>query len=104
SRRRHTRFSRDWSSDVCSSDLLFPGVAETFHRWMGCGLFEEPVDVLVQRINKRAYVRKRWQEVKVLILDEVSMVSKELIERFDEIGRASCRGSVCSWMSDGRVR
>src|SRR5690606_40788682 len=25
SRRRHTRFSRDWSSDVCSSDL---GLAE----------------------------------------------------------------------------
>src|SRR5207302_7352023 len=26
SRRRHTRFSRDWSSDVCSSDLgvLYP--------------------------------------------------------------------------------
>src|SRR5216684_9047472 len=23
SRRRHTRCSRDWSSDVCSSDLLF---------------------------------------------------------------------------------
>src|SRR5690606_39916597 len=22
SRRRHTRFSRDWSSDVCSSDLI----------------------------------------------------------------------------------
>src|SRR5690606_41197186 len=22
-RRRHTRFSRDWSSDVCSSDLIF---------------------------------------------------------------------------------
>src|SRR5690606_39401705 len=25
SRRRHTRFSRDWSSDVCSSDLCFTG-------------------------------------------------------------------------------
>src|SRR5690606_38546771 len=24
SRRRHTRFSRDWSSDVCSSDLYRP--------------------------------------------------------------------------------
>src|SRR5690606_40567818 len=23
-RRRHTRFSRDWSSDVCSSDLQLP--------------------------------------------------------------------------------
>src|SRR5690606_39091845 len=33
SRRRHTRFSRDWSSDVCSSDLprwfwIFLGIAE----------------------------------------------------------------------------
>src|SRR5690606_39443110 len=27
SRRRHTRFSRDWSSDVCSSDLVV-GVAD----------------------------------------------------------------------------
>src|SRR5690606_41033565 len=25
SRRRHTRFSRDWSSDVCSSDLYIKG-------------------------------------------------------------------------------
>src|SRR5690606_39669945 len=31
SRRRHTRFSRDWSSDVCSSDLVEkpPGVSLT---------------------------------------------------------------------------
>src|SRR5690606_40723680 len=27
SRRRHTRFSRDWSSDVCSSDLGAVGAA-----------------------------------------------------------------------------
>src|SRR5690606_40405479 len=25
-RRRHTRFSRDWSSDVCSSDLATPPI------------------------------------------------------------------------------
>src|SRR5690606_40416052 len=33
SRRRHTRFSRDWSSDVCSSDLrtLHIPVATGFH-------------------------------------------------------------------------
>src|SRR5690606_39947358 len=29
SRRRHTRFSRDWSSDVCSSDLTFCRRIET---------------------------------------------------------------------------
>src|SRR5690606_40909452 len=30
SRRRHTRFSRDWSSDVCSSDLTLVQVADHF--------------------------------------------------------------------------
>src|SRR2546422_3186052 len=29
SRRRHTRCSRDWSSDVCSSDLMIRDVAVT---------------------------------------------------------------------------
>src|SRR5690606_23883188 len=31
SRRRHTRFSRDWSSDVCSSDLIQAGDPNTKH-------------------------------------------------------------------------
>src|SRR5207302_6805938 len=31
SRRRHTRFSRDWSSDVCSSDLE-PSAHKVTHR------------------------------------------------------------------------
>src|SRR5690606_39723207 len=30
SRRRHTRFSRDWSSDVCSSDLTREGMCKAF--------------------------------------------------------------------------
>src|SRR3712207_8788698 len=29
SRRRHTRYWRDWSSDVCSSDLSFPVLEPT---------------------------------------------------------------------------
>src|SRR5216684_6189403 len=32
SRRRHTRCSRDWSSDVCSSDLLQPGAVQQRRR------------------------------------------------------------------------
>src|SRR5690606_40382004 len=31
SRRRHTRFSRDWSSDVCSSDLAYRGGEGPLH-------------------------------------------------------------------------
>src|SRR2546422_1057601 len=41
SRRRHTRCSRDWSSDVCSSDLdwktLFDGIAHVLGQPPGKG-------------------------------------------------------------------
>src|SRR5690606_39467701 len=42
SRRRHTRFSRDWSSDVCSSDLTSwlgdksSGSIVTICTYLGC--------------------------------------------------------------------
>src|SRR5690625_6883925 len=32
SRRRHTRWPRDWSSDVCSSDLLTPNLGIVEYR------------------------------------------------------------------------
>src|SRR5690606_41122614 len=32
SRRRHTSFSRDWSSDVCSSDLPLPANTQSAHQ------------------------------------------------------------------------
>src|SRR5690606_40069995 len=40
--RRHTRFSRDWSSDVCSSDLFIPitvwrGAAESCAKYLSKG-------------------------------------------------------------------
>src|SRR5690606_40224903 len=43
SRRRHTRFSRDWSSDVCSSDL---GVVRRE------ALFEDEPLPLVERLGE----------------------------------------------------
>src|SRR6266542_5867311 len=39
SRRRHTRCYRDWSSDVCSSDLAYAGTGEAYWR-----LFQETKD------------------------------------------------------------
>src|SRR5690606_40680147 len=49
SRRRHTIFSRDWSSDVCSSDLvMFHEVAH------GLGI--------KQTINGKGFVREALQE------------------------------------------
>src|SRR3989449_5602568 len=36
SRRRHTRCSRDWSSDVCSSDLGKDAAEKILHDWENC--------------------------------------------------------------------
>src|SRR6266511_4156792 len=47
SRRRHTRFSRDWSSDVCSSDLVAPVTASGF----GCGSTIWPKDDTVREVE-----------------------------------------------------
>src|SRR5690606_40716415 len=50
SRRRHTRFSRDWSSDVCSSDLAVavePSVAAI--ALLGLPEVDEPADQHRQR-------------------------------------------------------
>src|SRR5690606_40468435 len=45
SRRRHTRFSRDWSSDVCSSDLDLQAerlvLADVDTEQLGCRLASE---------------------------------------------------------------
>src|SRR5690606_40285408 len=60
SRRRHTRFSRDWSSDVCSSDLvdesaLFsPGMQRPLPDAFGAGMpqpAEEDAATLVARFD-----------------------------------------------------
>src|SRR5690606_4030345 len=56
SRRRHTRFSRDWSSDVCSTDLINvikkPDPARTRNQIRLCilrgpGVIITPVDVCI---------------------------------------------------------
>src|SRR5690606_26560449 len=50
SRRRHTRFSRDWSSDVCSSDLTASGdiaVKENCSSWSAHELNSTVVNIAI---------------------------------------------------------
>src|SRR5215203_4553903 len=59
SRRRHTRYWRDWSSDVCSSDLAPPG-------YVG---FEQG-GLLTEQITKKPY--------SVLLLDEIEKAHPDI--------------------------
>src|SRR3989449_7450514 len=72
SRRRHTRCSRDWSSDVCSSDL--GAVARL------SALIAPPYDVISQA-----------ERARLAALDAHNIVHVMLPEK---IGRASCRERV----------
>src|SRR5258707_7184582 len=64
SRRRHTRYWRDWSSDVCSSDLLL---------LLGEAAF---VGVLVQRTSQRA-AEARQMRAAVALRDVVGEARSE---------------------------
>src|SRR5690606_40486475 len=54
SRRRHTRFSRDWSSDVCSSDLyMYMADVVTDPRWQRTyGTFGEDPEFISDVIGR----------------------------------------------------
>jgi len=63
--------------------------AKTLHSWAGVGLGREPVSELIKilRWRKNAKARMRWASTDVLIIDEVSMMTAEFLEKLDEIGR-----------------
>src|SRR3989440_5841354 len=57
SRRRHTRSDRDWSSDVCSSDLLPDGDGLDLVAWIQENKASVPVAVITAHGNVESAVR-----------------------------------------------
>src|SRR5690606_40038916 len=102
--RRHTRFSRDWSSDVCSSDLAHrgnigtAGGAASHHAGdlrntlrAHIGLVEEDAPEMVAVWKNLGLVR----QVRAAAVDKIDA-------RQPEIGRASCREGAEGWVREGR--
>src|SRR2546429_1976944 len=82
SRRRHTRCSRDWSSDVCSSDLLTLQLLEA--GILGRELREENFTVVGFPCNQFA-AQEPGSEAEIAAFCR---------SNYQEIGRASCRERV----------
>lgn len=70
----------------CAALLLHPK-AKTIHSWAGIGLGTEPVDILVANVKKSNKARTRWIGADILVIDEVSMMTPELFEKLDYVGR-----------------
>src|SRR5207245_4948070 len=86
SRRRHTRCYRDWSSDVCSSDLL--PCRQRRHGGAGTLLIDrEPLLEVLLRLFLVAP-----EESRHLHGDVAGQGVGAYGARVEQIGRASCRG------------
>src|SRR5690606_39979292 len=92
SRRRHTRSSRDWSSDVCSSDLEALPMTE-----------KEQDGNREQRERVARILHEALETCAPNAFVGEFRVGREITVdgSFDQIGRASCRESGCR---GGRAR
>ena len=59
----------------------------TIHSWAGIGLAQESKEKLLEEVKDKKYKKKNWKKTQVLIIDEISMISGELWEILDYIGR-----------------
>src|SRR3712207_6876018 len=84
SRRRHTRYWRDWSSDVCSSDLGDEVVAELLDAWR---------EVRLLATSRRPLGVPGEQVIPLPPLDVPTSSRPDEVEA-SEIGRAPCRERV----------
>jgi intein/homing endonuclease/energy-coupling factor transporter ATP-binding protein EcfA2 len=71
----------------CAALLVHPR-AKTLHSWAGVGLAKESATHLIKEIRKSRKSSMRWITTDVLVIDEISMMTPELFEKLDEIGRA----------------
>src|SRR5699024_12048342 len=99
SRRRHTRSKRDWSSDVCSSDLqIKPTTADQIavlaHE-------QAKINALIDNGSNVLQLIDQADERRLTALADWAETSDRVLSSPDpEIGRASCRErgtrSVCA--------
>ena len=67
--------------------LLLGCYAKTLHGWAGIGLAKGDTNKIIDRVIKSKQRRKNWNQVDILIIDEVSMLSQKVFEILDIIGK-----------------
>ena len=70
----------------CAALLLGKG-AKTLHSWAGIGLGKESAEIIVSKIKKSFKAKKNWLSMDCLIIDEISMMTPDLLDKLDLIGR-----------------
>ena len=71
----------------CAAVLLENCNAITIHSFSGIGYMNVSDDKILDKVYRNFRVKKMWKEVEVLVIDEVSMMSKRMFELLEKIGR-----------------
>src|SRR5207302_3313001 len=95
SRRRHTRFSRDWSSDVCSSDLRSDVTDLPAPLLADAQAYREKLVEAAAELDDA--LTEKYLEGKALTEDEI----RGAVRKGTKIGRASCRERGQITVEDG---
>ena len=72
--------------------LLLGHKAKTIHSWAGIGLGKGTVGELYVKIRRNQKAMRKWLCTELLIIDEVSMMTAELLDKLNELGK-KIRGS-----------
>jgi len=67
--------------------ILLECSAKTLHSWAGIGLAKGDHNKIITHIAMNKYKSKMWKTTDVLIVDEVSMMSKSLFDLLDQLGK-----------------
>jgi ATP-dependent DNA helicase PIF1 len=67
--------------------LLLGSDASTLHSWAGIGLGKDEVADLVFKIQRNGRAKKHWKQTDLLIIDEISMLTLDLLDKLDDIGK-----------------
>ena len=88
---RYIQKDADKKIQVCAltgcAAVLLNCNAKTLHSWAGIGLGTKSVDELAAKINRTKKNKISWLTTDILIIDEISMLSIELFDKLNAIGK-----------------
>lgn len=73
------------TSTTGSSAVLIGGA--TLHSHLGIGLGTGSVSSMLKGIRLSPFIERRWIDIDVLIIDEISMMKPELFDKLEEVAR-----------------
>lgn len=73
------------TSTTGTSAILINGT--TLHSFLGLGTGKQNIDVIQSNINNNKYLKKRWINLRLLIIDEISMLSSEFFDKIELLAR-----------------